>query len=265
VPGLITVGGEFRDDDGSAEPLLAAALSAYAAGREGEHAVLTALAHARLLVPVVAVVTEATDAPQPGRTALRREKTRGGFRGVVPPGNHSEMALPVLSGRDGRRAIMAFTSLAALAMWREDARPLPAPADRVWQAAIAEQVAAVMVDVAGPVPVVVEGARLAALAAGRPVPPPHEDPDVRAAVEAVAAAHPAIAAFSLAAGSGDSDLTVRLVLGAEDAEDAEKAEKAEDAARRAASAVMSVLADRFRRGIEIAVVTAGTACTKHSA
>ncbi|MGE5288341.1 MAG: SseB family protein, partial [Micromonosporaceae bacterium] len=178
----------------------------------------------------------------------------GGLRGVAPPGKHSEMALPVLAGRDGRRAILAFTSVAALASWRPDARPLPAIADRVWQAAIAEQVPAVVVDVAGPVPVAVEGARLAALAAGQPVPPPHDDPDVRAVVDAVAAADPDIRAVTVAPGT---DLTVRLTLGV-------PPDDAAAVAERAASAIMSALAGRFRRGIEIAVVPVLSARrTKH--
>ncbi len=236
VPGLITPDQRFRDDDGAAEPLLAAALAAYAAGQESEHAVLTALARARLLVPVVAVATESADAGSPGGRVLRREKT-------------SDMALPTLTGRDGRRAIVAFTSLDALSRWRRDARPMPAAADQVCQAAAAETAQAVVVDVAGPVPLAVEGARLAALAAGKAVPWPADDPDVRSAVDAVVAADPGIAAAELGAGTGGTDLTVRLVLAARHA----GAAQPEAAARRAASAIMATLAGRFRRGIEIAV------------
>ena len=77
--------------------------------------------------------------------------------------------------------MLAFTGMDALARWRPDARPVPAEADRVWRAAVAEG-CAVVIDVAGPVPLAVEGARLAALAAGQPVPPAHEDPDVRAEI-----------------------------------------------------------------------------------
>ncbi|MBO0789223.1 MAG: SseB family protein, partial [Actinobacteria bacterium] len=51
--------GQPRDpgDDGSADPGVAAALAAYAAGEGSEHAALTALARSRLLVPIVAVVS----------------------------------------------------------------------------------------------------------------------------------------------------------------------------------------------------------------
>lgn len=248
MPDLITPGDEFASDDGSAEPRLEAVLSGYAAGRESEHAMLTALAHARLLVPVVAAVTEVENAPAgagpacagPGGRSPGREKT-------------SEMALPVLVGHDGRRAILAFTSVAALARWHPEARPLPAIADRVWQAAIGEQIPAVVVDVAGPVPVAVEGARLAALAAGQPVPPPHDDPDVRAVADAVAAADPDIEAVTIAPGS---DLTVRLTVGV-------PPDDAAAVAERAAHTIMSALAGRFRRGIEIAVVPAVPRRAKH--
>jgi len=55
----------------------------------------------------------------------------------------------------------------------------------------------VVIDVAGPVPVTVEGARLAALAAGRPVPLPHQDPDVLAGLHAALGHEPLIASASL--------------------------------------------------------------------
>ena len=49
---------QFPGDDGAVDPAVAAALAAYAAGQGSEHAALTALATSRLLVPVVAVLTE---------------------------------------------------------------------------------------------------------------------------------------------------------------------------------------------------------------
>ena len=59
-----------------------------------------------------------------------------------------------------------------------------------------------VVDIAGPVPLIVEGARLAALAAGQPPPPAHEDPDIRAAVAEV------IGDFTLEPGAPDADLEI---------------------------------------------------------
>ena len=170
------------------------------------------------------------------------------------------MAVPTLTGRDGRRAIIAFTSLDALRKWRPDARPVPAGTDQVCQAAAAEAAHAVVVDVAGPVPLAIEGARLAALAAGTPVPLPAADPDVRSAVEAVVASDPCLAGASLGPGTGGTDLTVRFVLAPHTAQAPGPGGAAvpEAAARRAASAIMTALGGRFRRGIDIAVVSGHT-------
>ena len=228
MSGHLNPGGQqFRDDKGAADPRVAQALAAYVAGEGSEQAALIALSATRLLVPVVAVLSD-------GSASTQGDK-------------NSEMVLPTLIGRDGRPAVLAFTCLDTLARWRSNARPVPAEADRVWRAAVAEG-CAVVIDVAGPVPLAVEGARLEALAAGQPVPPPHEDPDVHAEVEAAVAAEPAIAGFSLAASSADgTDLAIRLSLAVRDWE---------PVVDRAASGIAARLAGRLRRGIEFSVVAA---------
>ena len=245
MSGHLNPGGQqFRDDRGGADPRVAAALAAYQAGQGSEQAALGALAAARFLVPVVA-------------TLAARSGPAGGDK-------DSEMALPTLIGRDGRPALVAFTSLDALARWRPDARPVPAGADRVWRAAVAEG-CAVVIDVGGPVPIAVEGARLAALAAGQPVPPAHEDPDVRAEVEAAVTGEPWIAGFSLSpgraagpapagpgpAGPGtpSTDLAVMLQL----ARPVPAALEWEPAVKRVAASIAARLAGRLRRGIEVSV------------
>jgi hypothetical protein len=246
VSGHLNPGGQqFRGDRGAADPLLTAALAAYQVGQVSEQAALTALAEARLLVPVIAVLghgAPADGAPADGApTAPRGDKD-------------SEMVLPTLIGRDGRPAVLAFTGLDALVRWRPDARPMPAEADRVWRAAVADG-CAVVIDVAGPVPLAVEGARLAALAAGQPVPLPYDDPDVRAEVQGAIAAEPVIAGFSLAPGRDDGpDLTVTLHL----ARTGPAARPARDqnwgpAVNRAAADLAARLGTRLRRGIEVIV------------
>jgi hypothetical protein len=220
-------GQQFRGDRGAADPRLTAVLAAYQAGQASEQAALTTLAAARLLVPVIAVLADGATASGPGD-------------------KDSEMMLPTLIGRDGRPAVLAFTSLDALARWRPDARPVPAEADRVWRAAVGEG-CAVVIDVAGPVPLAVDGARLAALAAGQPVPPAHEDPDVLAAVHAAVAAEPALAGFSLAPGREDeTDLTIVLRL-------AQNGPESGPAVNRAAAGFAARLAPRLRRGIEVTI------------
>ena len=228
MSGHLNPGGQqFRDDDGAADPRVAQALAAYVAGEGSEQAALVALSAARLLVPVVAVLSDGSASPKGDK--------------------NSEMVLPTLIGQDGRPAVLAFTCLDTLARWRSNARPVPAEAGRVWRAAVADG-CAVVIDVAGPVPLAVEGARLGALAAGQPVPPPHEDPDVRAAVEAAVAAEPAISGFSLAASHVDgTDLAIRLSLDIRDWE---------PVVDRAASSIAARLAGRLRRGIEFSVAAA---------
>lgn len=207
-----------QGDTGAADPAVTAALSAYAAGTAAEHDALTALAGTRLVVPVVAMVTE----QHPGGT----EK-------------ETEMALPTLVGKDGRTAVIAFTGTLSLARWNADARPVPFPAARVWEYAAAEA-EALVIDVAGPVPVTVEGARLAALAAGNEPPLPHEDPDVHAQVAAVTSD------FALEPGPDGSDFAV--VLRACGPREAQEIAQAISARVR--------VAGRFRRGVGFRLLSA---------
>jgi SseB protein N-terminal domain len=203
-------------DDGGADPAVTAVLAAYAAGEAAELAVLTAVAASRLLVPVVAVLAEAAE------DGTEKE---------------TEMALPTLIGNDGRKAVIAFTGAAAVSRWRADARPVPVPAAALWPAVAAEQADAVVIDVAGPVPLVIEGARLAALAAGGPPPAPHADPDVYAQVADVVSGPSGDPGFTLEPGGPEAELTVALTM----------ADPA--GARVVAQAVAARLAPRFRRGV----------------
>jgi hypothetical protein len=238
-------GQQFRGDRGEADPQVAEALAAYQTGQGSEQAALGALAAARLLVPVIAVLAG------PGSGSAQHD----GPAGPAQQGDKdSEMVLPTLIGQDGRAAVLAFTGLDALARWRPDARPMPAEADRVWRAAVADG-CAVVIDVAGPVPLAVEGARLAALAAGQSVPLPYDDPDVRAEVQAAIAAEPVIAGFSLAPGRDDGpDLTVTLHLaGTGPAARPARDQNWGPAVNRAAADLAARLGTRLRRGIEVIV------------
>jgi type III secretion system (T3SS) SseB-like protein len=243
VSGHLNPGGQqFRGDRGGADPRVTSALAAYQAGQGSEQAALGALAAARLLVPVIA---------QSGNDPSGNDPSGNDPSGNDPSGKaqgdkDSEMVLPTLIGRDGRPAVLAFTGLDALARWRPDARPVPAEADRVWRAAVADG-CAVVIDVAGPVPLAVEGTRLTALAAGQPVPPPHEDPDVRAEVQVAVAAERAIAGFSLAPSTGTADLAITLRLAPP--QDADWG----PAVNRAAAGIATRLGARLRRGIEVVI------------
>lgn len=191
MPGLTIPQPPFPDDDGGVPPGVERAMTAYAEGRGAERDVLTALTGSRLLVPVVAVLTEAETVG--GAT---REK-------------ESDMALPTLVGDDGRRAVLAFTSAGSLARWRPDARPVAVPARQACQAALDESAGALVVDVAGPVPYVIEGARLAVLAAGGVITGPHDDPDVLTAVHAAVDGIPGVTGVKVEPGD-EAELAVRI-------------------------------------------------------
>jgi hypothetical protein len=200
-----------RGDTGEADPAVTAALEAWGRGTAGEPEVLTALSGTRLIVPVVTMLTE---------------------RGDDGSEKETEMALPTLVGQDGRAAVIAFTGTETLSRWNPEARPVPFGASRVWEYAQAEG-NAVVIDVAGPVSLAVEGARLAALAAGAEPPRPHEDPDVRAEIATIARD------FTVEPGPDGSDFLVTLRgLG-------------EAGARQAAGEIAARVraGGRFRRGV----------------
>lgn len=146
----------FADDDGSASPAVVEAFAAYDADPEGRFwQALAVLQDTRLLVPVVAVLSEdEVDGSEGDTRGLRREKS-------------SDMAAVLMQGRDGRTALLAFTGSAALQRWRSDARPVPVSVRQAAQAALDDGAAALVVDVAGPVLFVVEEEPLRALAAGQ--------------------------------------------------------------------------------------------------
>jgi len=234
----------YRDDIGEASRGVAAAMAAYEDGTGCEHTALSALAGSRLLVPVVAMAAEDPAA----RDTAAASVTAAGPNGPVPfvaAEKRSEMAAPALVGRDGRRALVAFTCADAVRRWQPTARPVPVPAVGVFQAAAAES-CAVVVDVAGPVPLAVDGARLAALADGRRPPRMHEDPDVWQRV-AAAAGHvaPGIRVRLSAAAPG-AEFTLELapppgVTGL----------VPEDVVARVALAVREQLADRVRSAVAV--------------
>ncbi len=262
MPGRSIAGRPYPDDDGSADPQVAAALAAYAAGGTSEHATLTALAASRLLVPVVAMLTEETVGPKDGargnaRGAGREDDAAGaapaGQAGGLREEKPSEMALPTLIGRDGRPALVAFTCLDSLARWRPGARPVPVPAAGVWRAG-AEHASAVVIDVAGPVPVAVDGARLTALAQGEAVPPPHEDPDVVTLVRQMVAREHIMTGFRVLPGEPGTDMTLHVTLApGHAAADA----LPQEAIGRVVAGIMAGAGPSLRRGLSVAASEAG--------
>ncbi|MFF7869541.1 SseB family protein [Streptomyces qaidamensis] len=220
----------FSDDDGSADPRLSAALTAWSADRSAVGPVLAALKGARLLVPVVAVLGEVEE----DERGLRREKT-------------SDMAVPTLKAGD-RTALPAFTSTDSLARWDPAARPVAVPLPQALQAAAHEKADTIVLDMAGPVPFELTGPALLALAEGRTTTDPLTDPAVVEAVRAAVAAEPAVLRAHL--GPGRADGTLALVLDPSVA----PAEAARAVAERLAAD--ATLRARLVRGLDLALLPA---------
>lgn len=141
----------FPGDDGAPQAAVREALGRFAATYEPADYLraVAALCGDRLLVPVVATVT------QVGHTV-----------GGLSSDKEAEMAVVLLQRADGGKAMLGFTGLDALQAWDARARPVPVTVDKVAETATAEGAVAVLVDVAGPHPLVLEGEVLDALARG---------------------------------------------------------------------------------------------------
>ncbi|WP_331272229.1 SseB family protein [Motilibacter aurantiacus] len=223
----------FAGDEGSADRKVAAALAAYASDPARWPEVLSALASSRLLVPVVAVLAEEEDVA-PGQ--LRREK-------------RTDMALVTVEGPGGR-ALPVFTSLETLSRWRADARPVPVEPSRAAVAGAAEGARALLVDPAGPVPYVVAGPALRALGAEQVALPLYDDPAAAAAVQALVAPEPEVAAVRLVPGEG---VDARIVL------TVREGAALEPLLRRLGPVLQGapLLRERTLRGVDVAVEPAG--------
>jgi hypothetical protein len=141
----------FPGDDGKASRQTRELLAGLG-GERDPHRYLRAVASLcgdRLLIPIVATATRI------GRTA-----------GPLASDKEAEMAVVLLQGRDGRRAMLAFTGLDSLQLWQDEARPVPVTLDVAAKTALAEGAAALVIDPAGPHTLAIEGAVLHELAAG---------------------------------------------------------------------------------------------------
>ena len=185
----------FAGDDGTTDAALLAALTAWAT--DGDlAAVVRAWAPTRVMVPIVAVLGEG-DEVQAAAEQGHGDKS-------------ADMALVTITGRDGRRVLPTFSSTSALAEWNAGARPVPVEAARAAQAAVLEGCDVVAIDPAGPIACLLPRPAVWAVAQGRNWLPPAHDPEVLAAIAALTASLPEIAAHRV---EPDGASGLNLVLG----------------------------------------------------
>jgi hypothetical protein len=117
----------FDGDTGEVDAALATALT----DPTQERALVGAVQRARLFVPIVAEPAEVDDS------------------GALAVDKQTDLAAVVLVAPDGTRALPVFSSLATLASWDAQARPVPVTAARAAQAAVSERCDVMVVDLAG--------------------------------------------------------------------------------------------------------------------
>ena len=134
---------QFPGDDGAADPRVRDLVARGADGQLDPVWVARSLRHVRLLATVVAVLDAMDEA--------------GGDK-------DSHMAVVSMVNEAGEKGLLAFTGTDALAGWNPEARPVPALGREIARAAAEDGAAAVVLDVAGPARLVLQGTALAALA-----------------------------------------------------------------------------------------------------
>ncbi len=176
------------------------ALDRFRAGEASADAVVDALRHARLLIPLVAQLGET------GVTAAGHLVDKS-----------QELAIVTVEGPDGRTVLPVFSSVQAMQRWNPKARPVPADGARVALAAASEETDLVVLDPLSETEFVIRRPALWAIAQSQPWLPAHLDPEVFAAFSASIGSELGVHDVSLRSGDPDArlageDLVVRLEL-----------------------------------------------------
>jgi hypothetical protein len=139
----------FPDDDGTVDPELAEAFG-------DDTRVLAVFGDIRVFVPVVALLGDAPADPGGG----------SGPRAEDGTDKEADMAAVLMTGADGRKALLAFSSVATMTAWNADARPVPVWGRDAARAALDEDASALLFDLAAPTFTVIETPDVEHLAAG---------------------------------------------------------------------------------------------------
>lgn len=224
----------FETDDGAADPGLLAALGDFREGRATAAAVVDALRHARLLIPLVAHLGDSGE-DEHGRLV---DKTQ-------------ELSIVTVAGPDGRSVLPVFSSVGSMSAWNPRARPVPADGERVALAAAGEGTDLVVLDPTSPTEFVVRRPAVWAVAQREEWTPSPQDPAVFEAFSASIGSELGVVELALEDGDPGArlagpELVVRLVLSAGLSRDELDAILARLAQRWAASEVIATRVDSLK-------------------
>jgi hypothetical protein len=178
------------DDDGSADPALLAALTAFRAGVGDQAAVVQAYRSARLLIPLVA---EKGDEGV-GAHGLTVDKTQ-------------ELSIVTVAAPDGRSVLPVFSSVSAMGRWDPKARPVPADGVRTAVAASADDTDLIVIDPGSDTEFVIRRPAVWAIAQGIDWEPSFSSPEVFAGLQESVGGE--LAVIDLAVEAGDPDARLR--------------------------------------------------------
>jgi hypothetical protein len=187
-------------DDGSADPALLAALTAFRAGAGGQREVVDAYRAARLLIPLVAEKGDHAI----GAHGLEIDKTQ-------------ELSIVTVAAPDGRRVLPVFTSVDTMRRWDAAARPVPADGVRTALSAAADDTDLIVVDPASETEFVIRRPAVWAIGQGQPWEPSFLSPEVFAGLQASVGGELSVIDLAVEAGDPDArlrgpELVVRLQL-----------------------------------------------------
>lgn len=188
------------NDDGSADSALIESLNKFRVGEASVHAVLDALAGARLLVPLVAKLEES----EIGENGLQVDKS-------------AELSIVTVQAPDGQLAMPVFSSVSAMNAWNPKARPVPNNLRTIALAAASEGNTRVVLDPMSETEFVIRRPLISALAQGFDWAEPAANPAVLEIVRACLEPMDEVLGFELSAGDPEfrlagQELVIRLEL-----------------------------------------------------
>ncbi|PKI90452.1 hypothetical protein CW368_09640 [Actinomycetales bacterium SN12] len=180
-------------DDGSADPVLLAALLRFRSGEGSQVEVVDAFRDARVLVPLIAEKGAPRQAQEPSseETGLAVDKTQ-------------ELSIVTVAAPDGRRVQPVFSSVDTMRRWDAAARPIPVEAIRVALSASSEQTDLIVLDPASETEFVLRRPAVWAIAQAQRWEPSHLSPEVFTALRESIAHELAVIDVSVAAGDPDA-------------------------------------------------------------
>jgi hypothetical protein len=195
------------NDDGSPDPALLAALTAFRAGAGGQREVVDAYRSARLLIPLLAEKGSGGELDEPhgiGAHGLEVDKTQ-------------ELSIVTVAAPDGRRVLPVFTSVDTMKRWDAAARPVPADGVRTALSAAADDTDLIVIDPGSETEFVIRRPAVWAIGQGESWEPSFLSPEVVAGLHASIGGELSVIDLTVEPGDPDArlrgpELVVRLHL-----------------------------------------------------